>query len=229
MTKLDKAKKTISLIRQASDRAIVFYSGGKDSIMLLDLVAAQFDHVYVVFMYFVKGIPHCERYLNDAKARYKNVEIIQLPHFALSSIRKEGIYCNADPKQRIYKLLDIDNVARHQTGCNVSFYGMKKSDSMNRRLMLKGYEDNICNESQKAYPLADFTNKEVLSYIKIKRLPMPVSYEMGQSNALGFNKPCFRYMMKNDKQGLEMILSKYPMAQQIVIEIQNEQEQVSEV
>ena len=54
MTPIDHANEVIASVRQKTDRAILFYSCGKDSEVLLDLMAPHFKEIVCVFMYFVK-------------------------------------------------------------------------------------------------------------------------------------------------------------------------------
>ena len=216
---MQTAQKTISAARLRSGRAIVFFSCGKDSIALLDMVAPVFDEVICVFMYFVPGLAHIERYLNDAAARYKNVKILQYEHFSVSDIRRIGLYCTPDPKQKLSSLSKIDAQSRADTGIPITFYGSKKNDGLNRRLMLNSYgELPIQQKTQKYYPLADFSNKQVLAYIRAKRLPFPIRYGGKQSNALGFHLECFLWMRQNEPGDLEKTYIEYPLSRQILFE-----------
>ena len=51
------------------------------------------------------------------------------------------MYCVPNPKIKLLKLADVDNAMRLKFGIDYVFYGMKKADSMNRRLMLNTYPD----------------------------------------------------------------------------------------
>ena len=101
---LQTAKNTISMVASQTDHALLFYSCGKDSIMLLDLMAPHFKKISLCFMYFVKGLSHCDRYLEFSKSKYENVDVIHVPHFSLTNVRKEGIFCNPEPKTKMLNL-----------------------------------------------------------------------------------------------------------------------------
>ena len=96
MTPIDHANEVISLVRQKTDRAILFYSCGKDSEVLLDLMAPHFKEIVCVFMYFVKGLDHIDNYLQAAKSRYTNIKIMQVPHWNLSRALRIGHFCVAN-------------------------------------------------------------------------------------------------------------------------------------
>ena len=97
---------------------------------------------------------------------------------------------------------------------------MKQSDSLNRRLMLRGYElQAINNKTGMVYPLSLWSNPEVLSYITLKGLPEPVRYTMNKkSQGIGFNLDVFLYLRKNYPKDLEKILNQYPLSEQILFE-----------
>ena len=187
MSKLESSQKTIAAVRAKSDSCIVFCSLGKDSLVTLDMVAPQFDRVVCVFMYFVPHLEHIERWVTWVKARYPKVEFMQVPHWNLSYILRGGLYCIPNPKVKLLKLADVVRSIRLKTGIEYVFLGMKKADSMNRRLMLKGFEqDNYISNGQ-AYPLAEWTQKEVLAYMKLHRIPEPIRYSLKASSGTGFN------------------------------------------
>jgi len=219
---MQHAEKAISSVRQQSNRAILFYSTGKDSIALLDMIAKQFDEVVVVFMYFVKGMDHIERYLRDAQKRYPNITIIQKPHWNLTHVHRNGMYCIANPDIKLKTVKDIDAEVRIQTGIDWVFYGMKKADSLQRRIMLMGYEDETINsKTQKAYPLSRWKNGDVLRYIQYNNLPIPVQYGKKASNGVGFNLDFLLWARENEPNDLDIFLKEYPMAKVILWKYDN--------
>lgn len=117
------------------------------------------------------------------------------------------------------KLADVDNSIKIQTGIQYSFFGMKKADSLNRRLMLNGYENGQNNG--KVYPLQDWTNKEVLSYMKQRQLPQPVRYSKNASGGVGFNIDCFLYLRENYPDDLKKILQAFPMSEKLLWDYDN--------
>lgn len=218
MNKLEQAHDTIRFVREKTDECLVFNSCGKDSLVTLDLVAPYFRRVVCVFMYFVPGLEHIEKFLSFSLRRYRNVEVLQLPHWNLSYVKRGGMYCIPDPKQKLLKLRNVIDQAREQTGINPVFLGMKKADSMNRRLMLNTYEAAHYTNGGMAYPLATWTQKEVLAYMQQKRLPMPVRYGKNASNGIGFNLDCFLWMEKNAPADLRRMYEAFPLSQRILFE-----------
>ena len=100
---------------------------------------------------------------------------------------------------------------------------MKKADGMNRNLMLKGYEANGYENNGVCYPLADFSQKDILAYMKQHNLTKPVRYSLKASSGVGFNLDCMLWMEKNYPQDLQRIYKTFPMAERVLWEYHNKQ------
>ena len=230
MTLQERTYKSIDAIRDKSDSAILFLSLGKDSLVLLDMIYPKFDRIVCVFMYFVKGLEHIERWIGWVKAKYPKIEFVQVPHWNLTYILRGGLYCVPNPKVKLLKLADVVKAMQLRYGIYYTFLGMKKADGMNRRLMLKGYEANgyenngLCYPlADYTYPLADYTQKEVLAYMRQHNLPQPIRYSLKASNGVGFSLDCFLWLRENYPQDLERIYQVFPMSRRILFEYGNKQ------
>ena len=102
---------------------------------------------------------------------------------------------------------------------------MKKADSMNRRLMLKGLEASDYISSFQAYPLADWTQKDVLAYMRQHGIPEPVRYSLKASSGTGFNLDCFLWLRENFPQDLQKIYKTFPLSERILWEYDNKHKQ----
>lgn len=223
MNKIDAAKQYIDLVHEKSNEAILFCSLGKDSLVLLDLLYPKFDRLVCVFMYFVKDLGHINRWIGWVKAKYPKVEFIQVPHWNLTYILRCGMYSVPNPKVKLLKLADVVKSMRLTYGIQYVFLGMKKADGMNRRLMLKGYEESGYENNGLCYPLADWTQKDIISYMKQHNLPEPIRYGLKASNGVGFNLDCFLWLRENYPQDLEKIYRVFPMSRRILYEYDNKQ------
>lgn len=223
MTKLERTYKSIDAIRTKTDSAILFCSLGKDSLVLLDLIYPRFKRIVCVFMYFIKDLEHINKWVNWVKAKYPNIEFAQIPHWNLTYILKGGLYCVPNPKVKLLKLADVIQSMRLKYGIDYTFLGMKKADGMNRNLMLKGYEANGYENNGLCYPLAEWTQKDILSYMRQHNMPEPVRYSLKASSGVGFNLDCMLWMEKYYPQDLERIYKAFPMAERILWEHKQKQ------
>lgn len=218
---LEDTNKIIDAIRLKTDSIILFCSLGKDSLALLDLSYPKFDRIVCVFMYFVKDLEHIKRWIGWVKVKYPKIEFVQVPHWNLTYILHDGMYCVPNPEVKLLKLADIVKAIQLRYGIYYAFLGMKKADGMNRRLMLKGYEANGYENNGLCYPLADWTQKDIFAYMKQKQLPEPIRYGNKASNGIGFNIDCFLWLRKNYPADLQKILKAFPMSERILFEYDN--------
>lgn len=221
MNKVEQANRYIDLIRVKSNESILFLSLGKDSLVLLDLLYPKFDRIVCVFMYFVKDLEHINRWIGWTKAKYPKIEFVQVPHWNLTYILRGGMYCVPNPKVKLLKLADVVKAMQLTHGVYYTFLGMKKADGMNRRLMLKGYEENGYENNGMVYPLADWTQKDILAYMRQHNLPEPVRYSLKASSGVGFNLDCMLWLENNYPQDLERIYKTFPFSERILWEYKN--------
>jgi len=225
---MNKAETILAEVRKNTDEVILFSSViGKDSILLTHYCARAFRRVVCVYMYGVKNLGYISKLQNYYKARFPNIEYIDLPHYVMASHIKTGhMGIKKNPDQKFYTLADIDKLARDMTGLDWSIYGMKKNDSMNRRLQLNTYENGICEPTQKAYPLQDFNNKQIFSLIRHHRLPNPPVYRSGQSSGeVVENAEYLGWLFDNYPEDLKKTLKAYPGAKSTLYEYQYKQDQ----
>ena len=224
MNKVLETYKHIEVVAEHSKSCILFLSLGKDSLVLLDLIYPKFDRIVCVFMYFVKDLEHINRWIGWTKAKYPKIEFVQVPHWNLTYILRGGLYCVPNPKVKLLKLADIVQAMQLKYGAYYTFLGMRKADGMNRRLMLKGYEANGYENNGLCYPLADWTQMDILAYMRQHGLPEPVRYSLKASSGVGFNLDCMLWLKENYPQDLQRIYRVFPMSERILFEYNNKKQ-----
>lgn len=225
---LERAKQVIEEVAKETDSIILFHSlSGKDSIVMLDLCYPRFKRVVCVYMYLLPGLKHIENYYHYAKARYPNVEFIQVPHYAYYNYVKYGFMgIKKNPKQREWTLSEITDKIREMTGIEWACYGFKQSDSLNRRIMLRTYVgevgkmEAIFTKGKKFYPLSTYKNGEVLAYIEKEHLKSPETYGgTGQSVGTDITSADYQqYLKDNYPEDLEKIYSVFPLSRIVLHE-----------
>lgn len=215
---MDSALACIDAAREESDEALLFLSLGKDSLTVLDMAAPRFRRIVGVFMYFVPGLEHIERWIRWAKARYANLEMVQAPHWSLSYMLRSGLCCVPDPGAKVVTLGGVVAAMRRRTGIGNVFLGMKKADGLNRRLMLQRYAAESYRHGGMCYPLAEWTQKDVLAYMRQHRLPEPVRYGKNASGGVGLNLDCLRWMREHFPGDLQKVYAAFPLAERLLWE-----------
>ena len=165
------------------DGVLVSYSGGKDSLVTLDLCTRTFRRVVCFFMYFVPGLAVEEAVLDIGRKRY-GVEVLYYPHWSVIAALKYGTYSaphlSKDSLPGDYTLNDVYNLARADSGIQLIACGIKKADSEFRRKNMTAFQrkDVMC-------PLRDWNKLEILSYLAMHKIPVPKTSKGKTESATG--------------------------------------------
>jgi phosphoadenosine phosphosulfate reductase len=220
-TELFHTVKTASMM---TDSVIVGFSGGKDSVVTLDLCARYFKRVHPFFMYLVPGLSFQEAQIKWYERRY-SVKIERIPHPMLSSWLKWGTFRKAHYYWPEITFNDVYKYMRLQTGCWWIAGGERIADSIVRRAMIKR-SGSIDEKRGKIYPAAYFDKAAVMAYIKRHRLKMTPEYE-----ALGYS---FRGIEPQDMVKIRMyypsdferIKQMFPFVEAGIVKYENETSKV---
>lgn len=218
---------SVKTLSEKTERVILFHSGaGKDSIALLHMMSPFFMEIVCVFMYTVKDLQHINRYILWAERKYPNCKFVQTPHYAYYNNKKYGVNGTETIEYSEWNLAKISDKIQVDTGIEHSVYGFKKNDSLNRRLMLKRYDDFQNPQGTKLYPLTDWNNKQVLAYIKKNRLIDPIQYGLGKSQGTEVsNLPYLLWLRENEPNDLKKTIAEYPDCERILFEYDHSQKQ----
>lgn len=195
---------------RVTDSVIVAFSGGKDSIVTLDLCFKYFKNVVPFFMYLVPDLEFQEDMLRRYEKKY-NTEIIRLPHFEVSEFLKYGSFTMPDFNVDVVKITDTYEYLRQKTGIFWISAGERCADSIVRNAMIKK-SGSIDYKRGRFYPLAYWKKQEVLEYIKYKKLYLsPEQKKLGFSfrSLAGCELAVIKEHYPND---FEKILKVYPLA-----------------
>lgn len=180
-----------------TQKTVVLFSGGKDSVVTLDLCCKYFDEVQPVFMYLVKDLEFQERTIRWYEDKY-GFKMLRIPHFMLSDFLRYGSFRMLDLTVPIVSTKEVYDYIREETGIYWISGGERISDSIIRRAMIKNSSSIDFNRGR-FYPIAYWQKKHVMSYIKQNRLPMSL-----ENRALGFS---FRSLFGSE---LKTIKEKFP-------------------
>jgi phosphoadenosine phosphosulfate reductase len=216
MSVLDETLATLKKSRERSKSILVSYSGGKDSLAVLDMCARTFDHVEGLFMYLVPGLEVAERQLEYGRKRW-GLKIHQLPHWVYFKAIKAGIYClnhHSTDEMPDWTLRDVYDVAKADTKIPLIAHGAKRSDSQWRKRWLANtaktqkYDDVI-------YPVLAWNKADVLSYLKAQSIPIP-TMSFGQASGIDLSAPALLYIHDNYPDDFKRICEAFPFAEAVV-------------
>lgn len=184
---------TLKTASKITKRILVGISGGKDSVVTLDLCRQFFPHVTGFFMYLVKDLEFQEVALRHYERRY-GIEIKRIPHFMLSEWLRYGTLRQPDFDVPIVSTKETYDYARSLTDIWWIACGERISDSIVRRAMIK-HSGTIDEQRGRVFPIAYWRKSDVLYYVKKQRLRLSA-----ENTALGFS---FRSLMPKDLQAIK--------------------------
>lgn len=176
MQALQETLKLLDDAKKRHDRVLVAYSGGKDSIVTLDLCIKNWgvQNVECFHMFTLPGLRCIEEELNQARDRW-GVRIRMYPHWGVKRMIANGVYGTAwfktDDLQFLdYKLDHIYALAMQDSGINLIAHGRKRADSprwAKRVLATWGNKEFLL------YPLVGWRRPDVMAYIRMNNLFEP--------------------------------------------------------
>ena len=178
---------------EISDSVIVAFSGGKESIVTLDMCCRRFESVTAFFLYICPHLEFQERQIRWYESRY-GVDVIRLPHPMVSEYFRYGTFRPPDPDVSIVGINDVYNHVRKLTGMWWIAAGERIDDSIVRRAMIK-HSGTVDGKRGRFYPVANWRKRDVMQYIRIHKLRTG-----GDSRAMGFS---FRGMEGNQLKALK--------------------------
>ncbi len=171
-----------------TDRVLVAFSGGKDSVVTLDVCVRHFAHVEGFFMYQVRGLSFQESIIRYYEDKY-GIPIHRIPHFELSSWLRYGLFRNYDFDVPVVSVKETYDYMRENTDIWWIAAGERIADSVWRRAMIKR-SGTIDPKRGRFFPIAEWTKEDVRAYIRQRRLKVGA-----ESARLGFS---FRSLMGRD-------------------------------
>lgn len=202
----------ISLLKDAAkEGVIVGFSGGKDSLVSLDLVMrAGFKRVVGMYWYLVPGLEVAERWLRWAKSHY-GIDIFQAPsRTAVNAIRR-GVYTPVTNAamgiKGGYSVDQAIGLVRHQSGLDWAVLGYKCADSLERRGFVK-QSNGFDLKRRLAYPIGYWSNAQVADYLKLMKIPLP-EFLTG-SHGVALHPDSIFWLYDNHREDYERIRLVFP-------------------
>lgn len=213
---MERLQETLTILREARERTdscLVSYSGGKDSLCVLDMCMRTFSRVEAFFMYFIPDLEVIEAQLELARKHW-GVTIHQVPHWALSRCLAYGVYMWPSYKRddlRDYKLRDVYNLMIERTGIPLIATGAKRSDSLWRKRNLA----NIAHYTDVIHPCVGWGKKDVLAYLGMHNIPLPDS-SGGAMTGIGLATPDLLWLHDKHPDDFRKLVKIFPFAEAVV-------------
>lgn len=192
------------------EAVIVAYSGGKDSLAVMDICARAGKRIEAFLMSFLPGMDHTAHWVRYAKTRWGvNVREFQDPgtiqYLRMGRFRPEPLKVPAITAR------DIESQFRAETGIEWIGYGYKAADCIDRRVMLKTWPNGLCEKWHKFAPLYDWKQGDVLAYLSRRRIEIPTAAASIMSG-VGLGPRSLAWMRECWPEDYKRILKVFPFA-----------------
>ncbi len=185
--KVNEARRIIknALDLYGSDKCFISFSGGKDSTVLLNLVYSIDKNVLVVHWdygkYFIPRKIH-EEIINILK--WHDAKYIVATSTAYERYKRKAR--NVLGRHYIGKFLKY----MYEQGYRLVFIGLRKEESIRRKIRLKDYFEKDKSGLINCYPIMNWSYKDVWAYIYSRKIPYLSVYDR-YNKVLGHNRSRF--------------------------------------
>jgi 3'-phosphoadenosine 5'-phosphosulfate sulfotransferase (PAPS reductase)/FAD synthetase len=182
-------QETERILREAaekSDAVLVAFSGGKESLTVLDLCSRTFKRVEAFFMAFLPGLRCCEPMMEYAEERW-GVKVRQYLHPQTVKNLVNEIYCPPREQYRDLEKLsiqDIHEIAAQESGVRLIATGQRRADYMFRAANARNAQrtETIC-------PVVGWNKFDVMAYLKQRKIPIPDAQSGAQTTGIDLSTP----------------------------------------
>lgn len=195
-----------------TDRVLVSFSGGKDSVVTLDLCCRFFPKVSAFFMYHVPGLSFQEAILRHYEDKH-GIEIARIPHFEMGLLLRYGTYRAADLDVPIVSPKETYDYVRELTGTYWIAAGERIADSTFRRAQIRGSGGSVQAARGRFFPLAEWNKRDVLEYVRWRRLKVAPEYGVLGHSFRGLEGADLALIRRHYPEDWERITECFPLAE----------------
>ena len=193
-----------------TDSVIVAFSGGKDSIVTLDLCFRYFKKVKPFFMYICPDLSFQEKMLQWYERKYQT-EILRLPHMQVSDFFRYGSFRCMDLSFPVVSINDIYQYVRLENDIWWIAAGERINDSIVRRAMMKK-SGSVDVQRGRFYPVSAWSKQEVVKYIKYHNLYLSLDSKLLGHSFRSLDGEELLALKQHFPEDYEKILHLYPFA-----------------
>lgn len=203
----------VSNVLKHTDGILLSYSTGKDSLVCLDILKRYFKKIICFYMYLIPDLEHINIHLEQIEKEYK-VKILQYPHFVNSFYTYNSVFkIHSDQQIPKVDVSEFYNKIRFDTGLQWIAMGIRQSDSIVRRAMIKSLPELGVDSKRKVfYPVYNFNKAKILEYTSHLNVSPVVYNDKSVSNGLSLSRDSVIWLKKNYPNDLKKMLEYYPLA-----------------
>jgi 3'-phosphoadenosine 5'-phosphosulfate sulfotransferase (PAPS reductase)/FAD synthetase len=195
---------------------LVAYSGGKDSLAVMELCAKIFTRVRAFNWYTAPGLRVTEQWMDFARTRW-GVDPIMIPHWDIVQCKKVGLWCNPTIELDLlpeYGLREAYAHALDVARCEIVVAGMKRADGLKRRQFFANIRDsNDPFWTRLVNPIADWRKADVIGFLKANNIPLPQSIKGAVTSGVSLTHSGICWLHDNHPDDYRKLLKWFPYAE----------------
>jgi len=220
VSKIDQTRRIVADALSRAHRPVLTLSGGKDSLMLLDLCSPYRDRLHVVWARTTEAFPHMIEFVRRNLAGWDFVELVsdQSKFFAKKGLPSALIPVRHRPHEKnsgvliqssgyCCKDLQYRPLARYvkDYGADLVLHGQTAEDLRNVKLSFPKMLRPLRPE-QIVAPLDDWTADEVMGYCVEQAIELPMQYGDGLADSL----ECWNCTVRTDLKRFQWMQAHCP-------------------
>lgn len=216
MTHIEDAIDILELAKIKEPQALVALSGGKDSLVVLDLAMKVYGKKNLRYfnLEFLPGMKANEEMLEYPMKRFGITEIQRYPHEAFLRAYSSGAFSwESDKKDKLPKIgrNEMYDMIARVNKVNTIITGLKRIDQFTVSLQIKwgGVYAGV------VMPIFQWSTPDVLDYLKGNKIEIPLSYEMGY-RGIGLSYECLKHFENYYPEDLAKMERYFPFCRAII-------------
>jgi|GEM_PF-908765 len=210
---LNQSISLMERIAAENDSCMVALSGGKDSLVVLDIACQCFKTVQAFFMWIVPGLKCVEEPVDIAAKRH-GIIVHKIPHWSLAERFKKGVFSsrNRGEKLRQQSIRDVEAYLAQKTEIAWHAYGHRQSDSVSRLFYLRKLE-GIDRKHCRLHPIWNWKNQDVAWYLKARKIQPPADrfgQEGRRMQGFDLNPKSLNWLRENHPEDYERVRFFFP-------------------
>lgn len=206
----------LELLRAKSrihNKVLVAYSGGKDSLVVLDLAVKVFPHVECFFMAFMPDLSVSQDIIDWPRKRYGiGTRVVQHPSF-FEAIQRAA-YRDPSPSFDTLEIPshpDIYRQVAEEAGCKLVLDGQRKADGPRRKNLLSRQSGDFFLS-----PIREWIQFEVFAYLDIHKIPRPESNVGQRTSGIGLRSQCIYWLYDNHRDDYHKMRRVFPYIESLI-------------
>jgi phosphoadenosine phosphosulfate reductase len=184
--KIHKAKALLKAIQSDYSPAAFANSFGAEDMVLTDLIAREFPGIEMFSLDTGRLPEETYKLMNEVKTRYGVSLKVYFPKAEavqeyVAAYGPNGFYDSIELRERCCQIRKVEPLKRALRGKRAWITGLRREQSVTRNALQES-EFDAANGLQKFSPLADWTRKDVWTYIRERDTPYNALHDRGYAS-----------------------------------------------